>query len=438
MEVIVTHDVADFDALASAFAARRLHPEAHVVRRRALGPSVRRFLSVHRDHFPTIRHVDVDQAAIRRLILVDVQGESRLRDFPVLCERARRGDPSLEVEVWDHHAAGDDDLPTTVAHVSAVGAAVTLLVEALRAGGLSITPTEATLFALGIHADTGSLTYDTSTARDAAALSWLVERGASQAMLRRYLQPALADDQQALLVRVLESAKRYRYGGHDIAVAEVELPRMIDGLSVVAGEAARLSSSDALFVVFDVGGRKVQITARSGDDTIDVGAVMRILGGGGHVGAAAGIRTDASALEVVGELHAALASVSPSLRVNDVMSREVASVSPDDRLSEVAQVLDSTPCSGVPVLDGGRLVGILSRSDVERARREGRMSHPASSCMHTKVEVTTPDESLEAALTRLENAGVGRLPVLEGGAMVGIVSRSDLRQRYYAGTPDPK
>ena len=49
-----------------------------------------------------------------------------------------------------------------------VGATVTLLVERLQASGLTLAPEEATLLLLGIYEDTGSLTYDTTTGRDAA------------------------------------------------------------------------------------------------------------------------------------------------------------------------------------------------------------------------------------------------------------------------------
>ena len=92
-----------------------------------------------------------------------------------------------------------------------VGSATTILVERMRtlaeaeaaavAGGaapqlsLSLTETEATLFALGIRADTGVLSFPATTARDAQALAWLMERGCSQSAIAEFgqahLEPAL-------------------------------------------------------------------------------------------------------------------------------------------------------------------------------------------------------------------------------------------------------
>ena len=88
-----------------------------------------------------------------------------------------------------------------------VGSATTILVERMRtlaeaeaaavAGGaapqlsLSLTETEATLFALGIRADTGVLSFPATTARDAQALAWLMERGCSQSAIAEFGQAPL-------------------------------------------------------------------------------------------------------------------------------------------------------------------------------------------------------------------------------------------------------
>ena len=80
-----------------------------------------------------------------------------------------------QVRVIDHHM---EYAPRQDWHyqVEPVGATTTLLVEKLQAAGLTLSAEEATLLLLGMFEDTGSLMYDTSTARDARAAAWLFEQ----------------------------------------------------------------------------------------------------------------------------------------------------------------------------------------------------------------------------------------------------------------------
>ena len=197
--LITTHENADLDALASTVAVRKLHPEAIVGFGRRLNPSTRAFLALHRGRFPSEHcdHVDLD--AVDALILTDVRRRGRVPHVASLLARRDADPTALRVEVWDHHEASTDDLPADAIHVAPLGAVTTLLVETLRERGLPVDPIEATLFALGIHDDTGSLSFPTSTPRDARALAWLMEQGAELTVVKRYLAPPLDERQRQLL-----------------------------------------------------------------------------------------------------------------------------------------------------------------------------------------------------------------------------------------------
>ncbi len=78
-----------------------------------------------------------------------------------------------EVVVYDHHLGQDTDIPATQLYLDRVGATTTLMAEELQKRHISLNSAQATVMALGIHVDTGSLTYDQSTPRDALALAWL-------------------------------------------------------------------------------------------------------------------------------------------------------------------------------------------------------------------------------------------------------------------------
>ena len=85
----------------------------------------------------------------------------------------------------------------------------------------------------------------------------------------------------------------------------------------------------------------------------------------------------------------------------------------------------------MPVVKEGELIGIVSRSDLERAERDGRLALPVSGFMTHKVHSVGADEAPERALELMQKHDVGRLPVLQGGRLVGIVTRSDLRRMLY-------
>ncbi|MBC7171686.1 MAG: DHH family phosphoesterase, partial [Polyangiaceae bacterium] len=213
MEVIVTHTLADFDALAAAVAAQRLFPASRILLPRSLGRDVRAYVALHRDRIPTVLGSEIDPALVSRLVIVDVRRASRLSEHGALIERALARDPTLEVHVFDHHAASSDDVPAQHVRVERVGSATTLLLEELRDRGAELDPVEATLFALGIHVDTGSLTYSSSTPRDAEALAWTMRHGASLAVLGRYLGAPLTPAQRELLRDAIGGLRVETLGG---------------------------------------------------------------------------------------------------------------------------------------------------------------------------------------------------------------------------------
>lgn len=143
--------------------------------------------------------------------------------------------------------------------------------------------------------------------------------------------------------------------------------------------------------------------------------------------------------------------------VKDVMTKSVISVSPDTPVAEIANTMVSARISGVPVVDaGGKVVGIVSEGDLMRraetetaprrswwlsllSSAEGTAadyirSHgmKASDLMSRSVVSVRPDDTLEHAANLLEGHHIKRVPVIEKGHLVGIVSRSNLVQALSA------
>jgi acetoin utilization protein AcuB len=115
-------------------------------------------------------------------------------------------------------------------------------------------------------------------------------------------------------------------------------------------------------------------------------------------------------------------------------------VSPDDPLSVAAGILREHRFHHLPVVEGGRLVGILSDTDLRNASyastpAEGKGGgppgdRPVREAMRTEVWSVTPDDSVEDALLILSREKFGALPVLSGDRLVGIITRADLLNAF--------
>src|SRR5919108_68172 len=198
--VVATHTNTDFDAFAAMLAVRRLYPDAVVVLAGSLNRNVREFYRLHADELGLVEASRLELDAIRRLIVVETVHASRLGELePVVL------DPQVEKVVFDHHVGGAPEwaAPEHVV-LSEDGALTTTLVGILAEREVAVTPLEATAFALGIHEDTGSLTYPTATQRDAEALGWCLRHGARQDLIASYLHTPLGEVERELLSALLD------------------------------------------------------------------------------------------------------------------------------------------------------------------------------------------------------------------------------------------
>lgn len=148
--------------------------------------------------------------------------------------------------------------------------------------------------------------------------------------------------------------------------------------------------------------------------------------------------------------------------VADVMSRGVSTVIPTDPLRKAAQLMLQYEVSGLPVLDRGRLVGIISEGDFlhrveigtaprrarlielmysarqlaeEAARAQGRT---VGDVMTRNVITVSEDATLGEAVSLMEMHGVKRLPVVKGEALIGILTRTDLLHAFMIATAENK
>ncbi|NES01955.1 MAG: CBS domain-containing protein [Okeania sp. SIO2F4] len=438
MNIILCHTTADFDALGAAVGLTHLHPGSRLVLTGGCHPTVKQFLALHRDEFPIIERRSLNPKQIRSIYIVDVQTRSRLGktaewlDLPHLSE----------IIIYDHHCEIQTDIPATHTYIEAVGATTTLIAEKLQTlqnkATPILTPAEATIMALGIHADTGSLTFHHTTPRDATALAWLMQQGASLPVIGEYIQPGLSPQLQELLKTALENLQRSTVRNYQIGSILLHTDEYIPGLSSLASSLIDLTEIDALLLAHthslkNTTEKSLNIIGRSRIPDTNLNQIFQPLGGGGHHRAAAVSCRDNNPQTTLEKLLDQLKNQIPQPpTARDLMSSPVRTIPPDTSIEEAHRILLRYNHSGLSVVDSSReLVGIISRRDIDIALHHGFSHAPVKGYMTPQLKTISPETTLPEIEELMVTYDIGRLPVLENNSLVGIVTRTDVLRELH-------
>lgn len=432
MKIITTHKGSDFDALACVVAATVLYPGAKPVLPHSVNPNLKAFLSIHKGLFEFYSPKDIEMDRVKTLIVVDTGSWSRLDGMDDLKSRT-----DLEIILWDHHSKGDIKARRKV--VKETGACITLLTQELEKQRKLITPIQATLFLMGLYEDTGNLTFPSTLAADAHAAAYLLDRKADLNILGTFLRQAYGRKQKDILFHMIQDARREEYGDFTLSIAAMEIEGRIENLAMVMQMYREIVNVDVAFGIFkDEERDKCMIIGRSNIDRVNVGMIMRSIGGGGHPGAGSALiksANPAAVEEMIREL--VKGNQHSSVMLSDIMSYPVLTVHEDTTVEEVANLLRDVGCTGMPVVDDeDNIVGVISRRDFKKIRKNNQMQAPIKAFMSRDVITISNDKSaIEAARLMIKN-DIGRIPVMEDGKIIGIITRSDAMMYFYDLLPD--
>jgi len=421
VEVIVSHANTDFDAFAAMLAARRLYPGAVVAISGSLNRNVRDFYRLHADELDVAEPGRLNVESVRRLIVVETSHPERLGEFEAVAR-----DPDVEVVLFDHHAGQELDwVRSENAVLSDDAALTTTMVGILAERELEPTPLEATVFALGIHEDTGSLAYAGTTVKDAEALAWCMRHGASQELVAEYLHTPLAERERALFDALVAALEPNDVGGFEVLVAALRWPEYVDGVSNLAHKIVDLTDCRALICLVEMDER-VFCVVRTRVAELDASVIAGALGGGGHAQAAS-----ASYRGSLEEARSAIVESLPrslrrGLTAGEVMSRPARFVSPEDTVAQAMVLCQRHRQSGIQVGDEEALRGIVTREDLDKAIGHGLSHAPVKSVMSSEVVTCSEETPLGEAMRLVSGSSAGRVPVLRGDKVVGVVTRSDV------------
>lgn len=116
------------------------------------------------------------------------------------------------------------------------------------------------------------------------------------------------------------------------------------------------------------------------------------------------------------------------LKIGEVMRKDIVTVQPDSLMGNLREILKDHRISGVPVVDEDRLVGMVSLEDFIKTLADGEIDARVSEKMTKDLQTLYLDEPVVHAINKFDRFGFGRFPVIErdSGRLVGILTKSDI------------
>ena len=422
MQVITTHVNADFDSLASIVAAKKLYPEAIVVFPGSQEKSLRDFLLKSTFYILEVEKIKkVDFEKIDTLILVDIRQIHRIGRFSEIILK-----PNITIHIYDHHPPSPDDIKGSYEVIRQVGATTTILSELLRERNIEISPAEATILMLGIYEDTGSLTFTSTTPEDYSMAAYLLERGANLNVVSDMITKDLTAEQVSLLNELIQNATVHIINGVEVVIAKVSRSNYVGDFSLLVHKLKDIENINLLFALADMEDR-IYLVARSRTKEVNVGEVAAEFGGGGHQTAASANIKGLTLIQAENKLKELLKKyIKPINIAKDVMSSPAKSIDASDSLKMAGELMTRYNINALPVLETGRLVGIITRQIIEKASFHGLKDVPVKEYMISEFATVKPQTSWVDVQRLIVENNQRFLPVIEGTKVAGVITRTDL------------
>jgi tRNA nucleotidyltransferase (CCA-adding enzyme) len=424
MDIITSHINADFDALASATGAKKIYTDAVIVFPGSLEKKVRDFVDVF--HPVEIKKLkDIDLEKVKRLILVDTKHPDRIGQLKELLAR-----PGVKIHIYDHHPIKKSDIRGELEVIEHVGAVSTIFTEIIQKKKIPLTPMEATILCLGIYEETGSLIYASTTPRDLVAVSYLLKRGANLNIVSEFLKVELSREEFALLNELVQSLREVVIHGVRVKIGKGAIEGFTD-VAHLAHKIMDMEDTDAIVLLVGMAD-KVLMVARSKVAELDVSQVLSDFGGGGHPTAASATIKD-TPFEIIEErlIESLKKNVRPLKCARDVMTTPVVVIQHNSEVREAEDMMTRYGVNVLPVVKKDKYLGILTREVVEKALFHGLGKSKCLDFATTDAITASPYVPISEVEASMIEQNQRFVPVLDGDRIIGAITRTDILRALY-------
>ncbi|QUH26583.1 CBS domain-containing protein [Serpentinicella alkaliphila] len=420
MKVITSHLNLDFDGLSSMVACSKIYPDANMIFSGRINDDVKRFYNLYKNilNIGLANKINVNE--ITELIIVDVNSSNRIGKFKDALKN------NIGVKIYDHHPTGPQTIEKSDKIFQKYGSCTTILVEEIITKNIDINSFEATLFLLGIYADTNCLTFKNTTPNDAKVVSFLLEKGGDLDIVREHISQDLSGEHDKLLLSLLFNMETLEINNYKVIISTHETEEFIGELSYITNKILDIRKCDAIFNIVKMDNR-IYIVGRGSTENINIREILAEFGGAGHLSAASANIKDGdiskTKIELLKILHQ---KIKPQVTAEHIMSYPVKSVFEDMTVEEVNKIMLRYGHTGMPVVKDERLIGIISRTDIDKAMIHKLGHAPVKAFMSREVKIVNHDTSINEINELLVKNNIGRLPVIRDEKIIGIVTRTDM------------
>jgi tRNA nucleotidyltransferase (CCA-adding enzyme) len=430
-KMIISHSYADFDAIASTIAVSKIDPDAIPVIHISVENEVQRFLSIYKDFLQIQYWQDIDLHHLEKVYYVDFQGKDRLT------KELEANGKQLHYEIYDHHpyegffpkkqchikpygstmAILYEKLKKLKIPFNPIEATLFLIGIYEDTGALTFSSTTVK--------DMEAAAYFLKHGAKLNIISEFVFPAIDEN--QKELFSELFNAIQVIDIKGISIA--ITYVAHDKYVNGVSFlaHRIMDTMDVDAlfvlvrfkektiligrSKDERLLHIGKMMEMMGGGGHPQAGSAFIENDKLDLNARSMLL------------------------LRQIKKNLQTSRLVKDYMASPVKVVAPDTSAEETLKIMLRYGHSGLPVMKNDRLFGIISRSDIGRINEEYLIKRPVSAYMSKNPVMIRPEASMKEAEKLMVEHDIGRLPVISEGKLVGILTRSDILRALFGMIP---
>ncbi len=424
MDIITSHIQTDFDALGSMLAAKLLYPDALIVFPGSQEKSVRDYLQeappMVQEDMVKIRQLDLD--AVSRMIVIDTRQASRIGKFAELL--GRKG---LTVVLYDHHGSSPDDIRGNLEYCEELGSTVAIMVKILNEQGLIPPPEIATVMAMGLYEDTGSLLFPSTTPDDCLALAALMGWGADMDSVSKTVYRELNAEQVDVLDQLIKNIRTLEVNGLHVLISKASSPGYVEDFAILVHKLRAMYAADALFALGQMGDR-IYLVARSSQPQLNAAQIAAFFGGGGHASAAAASLRDLNLNQAESALIRHIREeAKPLLAARDIMTFPVKGIYLDESINKASDLLNKYHINALVVKSADeRIRGIVTHQMVSRAQGHDLGEAKVRDYMIQDVRTVRPESPVGEIRSLVIDGNQRLLPVVEDRRAVGVITRTDL------------
>ncbi len=421
MNIIVSHYDPDFDAVASMVAVEKLYPDSMKIISGVPEENVKKFLDKFSNIFNFTSEKSIKLNEITGLIVVDTQIPDRIGRFGKLMYKK-----NIKLYIYDHHPKKRENITPELFISEEIGATSTILTHLLNEQGINLRPEEATLLMLGIYEETGGLRYVNTKSKDFQAASILLGFGADLSVVSNYMTQKMDIDHTRMLSQLLDSLELVNIHGFKVYFATASFNNYIKDVSFLIHKIRELENIGIIFSLIEMQG-KIHLIARSNNKFVDVGEIAANFSGGGHPTAASsvlhGITLSQAKEKIIEFLHN---NLKKEYIAADIMTSHIKTIIPDARIKDAKEYMVKANFNTLPVIEDGKLIGIITRMDLDKALFHHFGDYPVKYYMSTDLITVSPSSSLSEIQKIFARDNIGRLPVTIDDKLVGLITRTDL------------